>query len=78
MGDLLRDRIAADVAATVILALGNDAEGSPIYWQTTATVIDNYLQTSIFASTISEHKLNEAMSKAQLQSELPLAYARGK
>ena len=78
MGDLLRDRIADDVAAAVTLALGNDAEGSPVYWQTTATVIDTYLQTSIFASTISEHKLNEAMSNAQLQSELPLAYARGK
>jgi hypothetical protein len=70
--------LAEDVASAVITALGTDSEGSPVYWHTTATVIDNYLQTSLFASTISEHVLNEAMAKAQLVSELPLAYARAK
>ncbi len=59
MGDLLRDRLAEDVAAAVTIALGNDAEGSPVYGQTTAKVIGTYLQTSIFASKISEQKLNE-------------------
>jgi hypothetical protein len=59
MGELLRDRLAEDVAAAVTIALGMDAEGSPVYWQTTAKVIDTYLLTSIYASTISEHKLNE-------------------
>jgi hypothetical protein len=72
MGDYLRSRLAQDVATTIITALGKDSGGSPVYWQAPAKVIDTYLQTSIYASKIFEHKLNVQMSRGQLSSELPL------
>jgi hypothetical protein len=78
MGDFLRSRLADDVAEKITIALGKDAEGSTVYWQTTANVIDTYLQTSIYASKISDHTLKVQMSRSQLSFEFPLSYARSK
>jgi hypothetical protein len=78
MGEFLRSRISQDVARTVSIALGKDANGSPLYWTASATTIDDYLQKSLFATIISEHKLNEEMSKPQSSSELPVAYVRAR